>query len=283
MYEDLISKIKFAANTFTNAEKKIAEYILSNPQKVLYMSISELADTCDVGDTSVFRFCRHLDKKGYMDFKMDLAQTLTSRGELGVSSGVDREDDSLEAAAQRAINDATAAMHETLNMNGTANIKEVAKLMHKANRIFFFGMGSSMASAYEGYCRFMRVSPKAACLFDSHMQTMYASLMQPGDVAIAFSYTGATKDTIDIAEEARRADASVVAITHFSSSALTDISDHVLLCGANEDPSQSGSFTGKLSQLFILDLLYTEFYQLSLPESKENLTRAMKSISEKLM
>ena len=283
MYEDLISKIKFAANTFTNAEKKIAEYILSNPQKVLYMSISELAEVCDVGDTSVFRFCRHLDKKGYMDFKMDLAQTLTSRDELGVNNAVSPDDTSIEASAQRAINDATAAMHETLNMNGTNNIKTVAEMMHKAKRVFFFGAGSSMASAYDSYCRFMRVSPKMVCLFDPHMQSMYASMLQEGDVAIAFSYTGAAKDTIDTAEEARRAGANVVAITHFSSSALTDISDQVLLCGANESPSQSGSFTGKLTQLFVMDLLYTEFYKISLPESKENRSKAMKSISDKLM
>lgn len=282
MYEDLISKIKFAANTFTNAEKKIAEYILANPQKVLYMSISELAQVCDVGDTSVFRFCRHLDKKGYMDFKMDLAQTLTSREELNLKNQNNKDDKSLRASAERSINDATAAMHETLNMNGVEIIQEVARAIHKADRIFFFGAGSSQASAYDGYCRFMRICPKMVCLFDSHMQSMYASMLGPKDIAIAFSYSGTTKDTIDTARIAREAGAGVVAITHFSRSSLTDMADYVLLCGANENPSQSGSFTGKLSQLFVLDLLYSEYYHLSMPLSKENLGKSMKSISDKL-
>lgn len=282
MHEDLISKIKFAANTFTNAERKIAEYILQNPHKVLYMSITELAAICEVGDTSVFRFCKHLNKKGYMDFKMDLAQTLTTREEF-TSIDTQESKDSLALMAQQSINDGLAAMHETLNINGLDTIRTVAEKMSKASNVFFFGAGSSMASAYEGYCRFMRICPSVRCEFGSHMQSMHASLMKEGDVAIAFSYLGATKDTIDTAKIAREAGATVVGITRFSNSALTDICDHVLLCGANENPNQSGSFSGKVAQLFLLDLLYTEFFNMQLPQSKLNRNKCMQAISDKLM
>lgn len=283
MYEDVIGKIKFVYNTFTNVEKKIADYVLENPQKVIYMSIGELATACGVGDTSVFRFCRHIDKKGYMDFKMDLAQILSSRGDPDAIDDQLAEQDKIYAHAQKSINNVTEALKETLNMTGTEVIEKVALAMHKAERVFFFGAGSSMASAYEGYCRFMRISPKMNFDFDSHMQCMHASLLKEGDVVIAFSYLGITKDTISCAQIAKEAGATVVAITHFSTSTLTSLSDYVLLCGANENPSRGGSFSAKITQLFLLDLLYNEYCRISSPDSEENRKKSMNAISDKLL
>lgn len=282
MYEDIISKIKFAYNTFTLVEKKIADFVLDNPQKVIYMSIGELANSCGVGDTSVFRFCKHIDKNGYMDFKMDLAQILSMREDID-SDDPPHEKGKLYGLAQKSINHVSEALKETLNMTGTDVIKAVALAMHKAERVFFFGAGSSMASAYEGYSRFMRISPKMNFDFDSHMQCMHASLLNKGDIVIAFSYLGATKDTISCAQIAKEAGATVVAITHFSNSELTKLCDYVLLCGANENPSRGGSFSAKITQLFLLDLLYNEYYRVSSSESETNRKKSMKAISDKLL
>ena len=71
-----ITSIKSAYNQFTKAEKKVADYILANPRDVLFMSITDLAEACEVGDTSVFRFCKTMDLKGYQEFKMLLSLSL---------------------------------------------------------------------------------------------------------------------------------------------------------------------------------------------------------------
>ena len=78
MQEDYITKIRSAYNQFTKAEKKVADYILANPRQVLFMSISDLAEACDVGDTSVFRFCKTMNVKGYQEFKMMLSLSMRS-------------------------------------------------------------------------------------------------------------------------------------------------------------------------------------------------------------
>ena len=55
MPSDFITKIRSSYNQLTKAEKKVADYILANPKDVLFMSITDLAEACEVGDTSVFR------------------------------------------------------------------------------------------------------------------------------------------------------------------------------------------------------------------------------------
>ena len=65
MPSDLLIKIKTEYTRFTKAEKKVADYIFQNPKDVLFMSITDLAEACGVGDTTVFRFCNTMELKGY--------------------------------------------------------------------------------------------------------------------------------------------------------------------------------------------------------------------------
>ncbi|NLM67630.1 MAG: MurR/RpiR family transcriptional regulator, partial [Enterococcus sp.] len=74
----LILQIQTNYNQLTKAEKKVADYIIANKEKVLYMSITDLANACNVGDTSVYRFCRTMDFQGYQEFKMQLSLYLAS-------------------------------------------------------------------------------------------------------------------------------------------------------------------------------------------------------------
>ena len=68
--DNFVLQIKASYNQFTRAEKKVADYVLDNQEKVLYMSITDLADACEVGDASVYRFCRTMKLQGYQEFKM---------------------------------------------------------------------------------------------------------------------------------------------------------------------------------------------------------------------
>ena len=76
MQGDFLVKMRTAYNQFTKAEKKVADFILQNPREVLFMSITDLAEACQVGDTSVFRFCKSMELKGYQEFKMVLSLSL---------------------------------------------------------------------------------------------------------------------------------------------------------------------------------------------------------------
>ncbi len=78
---DLILQIQANYNQLTKAEKKVADYVVCNQEKIPYMSITDLADACEVGDTSVYRFCRTMELQGYQEFKMQLSLSLASKKE----------------------------------------------------------------------------------------------------------------------------------------------------------------------------------------------------------
>ena len=114
------------------------------------------------------------------------------------------------------------------------------------------------------------------------MQAMTASTMKPDEVAVIFSYSGATKDTIHVAQLARKTGAKIICVTRFSKSPLTSYADLTLLSGANEGPLQGGSTSGEISQLFLIDLMYTEYYRRYFDVCSKNNEKTSRSVLEKI-
>jgi DNA-binding MurR/RpiR family transcriptional regulator len=112
---------------------------------------------------------------------------------------------------------------------------------------------------------------------------MSAALMTKRDVAVIISYSGSTKDTIEVAKKAKECGATIISITRFVKSPLTSYSDLTLLCGANEGPLQGGSLSAKISQLYLLDILYVEYFKRAYEESIRNKESTAASVAIKLL
>ena len=283
MEGDFLTKIKLAYNQFTKAEKKVADYILQNPKKVLFMSITDLAEVCNVGDTSVFRFCKTMELKGYQEFKMMLSFSLRSDAEN--SGELDEDislDDGFSELAKKVLNVNMNALTETYSLLDEGTFTKAIDLLHEAKRIYFFGVGASLLTALKAMNKFLRIEPKVYCVQDSHMQAIAASTMGPEDVAVVFSYSGATKDTIHVAKVAKESGAKLICLTRFVKSPLTSYADYTLLCGANEGPLQGGSTSAEICQLFLVDLMYTEYYRRYYDRCSKNNEKTSGAVVEKL-
>ncbi len=283
MEGDFIIKVKAAYNQFTKAEKKVADYVMQHPKEVLFMSITDLADACRVGDTSVFRFCKTMELKGYQEFKMMLSLSLRENESRDQDFNGDINlDDSFFELAKKVLNTNMNALTETYSLLDEENFVRAIDVLHRARNIYFFGVGASLLTALKAMNKFLRIEPKVHCVQDSHMQAMVASTLTPEDAAVIFSYSGATKDTIHVAETARNAGAVIICLTRFVKSPLTSFSDITLLSGANEGPLQGGSTSAEISQLFLVDLLYTEYYRRYFDECSKNNKKTSGSVIEKL-
>lgn len=283
MQGELLTRIRANYNQFTKAEKRVADYIIENPEKVLFMSITELAESCSVGDTSVFRFCKTMELKGYQEFKMRLSLSMNDgEKKLDQYAGNITLEDSFQDLAKKILNNNINALTETFSLLDEGLIRQAIERMHQAKRIYFFGVGASMLTAMKAMNKFLHIEPKVYCIQDSHMQAMAASTMGPEDAAVLISYSGATKDTIHVARQAKEAGAVIICITRFIKSPLTAFSDITLLCGANEGPLQGGSTSAELSQMYLIDLLFSEYYRRYFEQCRDNNKKTSESVVEKM-
>lgn len=280
---NIFTTIHSKYNNLTNTEIKVADYILDNAKSVVYMSITDLADACGVGESSIFRFCKSLSYKGYQDFKIALAHSIAVENEIPQLTDKVLMNDTIDQVASKVLSSNISALNETFNLIDHDKMDQAINHLLQAERVIFFGVGSSLMTAMEAKIKFMRITNKTECTIDSHLQMMSAALMTKRDVAVIISYSGSTKDTIEVAKKAKESGATVISITRFVKSPLTSHSDLTLLCGANEGPLQGGSLSAKISQLYLLDVLYVEYFKRAYEESIRNKESTAASVAVKLL
>ncbi len=280
----IFARIEGYYTKFTKSEKKVADYVFEYPQKVLYTSITDLAELCEVGDTTVFRFCRALKLNGYQEFKMLLAQDMANKkGDNNALVGALDPEDDVRTVCKKALATNISALNETFNVLDFDAITKAVDMISAAKRIYFFGVGSSGVMALEAKHKFMRILPNVEFVSDCHMQYMAASLLDSRDLAIIISYSGSTKDMIELHKIAKQNGCKSICITRFAKSTLTSNADVVLLTGSNEGPLDGGASSTSMVQLYILDVLYLQYFMKHYNQSRDNKARTTESISTKLL
>ncbi|WP_035531773.1 MurR/RpiR family transcriptional regulator [Halobacillus kuroshimensis] len=246
---NLLSVIRSYYPSLTKSEQKVADKVLEDIESVLYCSVTDLADKSGVGETTALRFCRKLGFKGYQEFKLTLAKTLSNDA---------KEDEVVEQGMQYAIaNNTKSVIDETLKMVDEELLHSCISAIAKADHLHFYGVGTSGLTALDAKNRLIRIGKHSDAIIDPHIQAMGAATLGKGDVVVGISLSGSTKDTLDSLEIAKKNGATVIAITYYARSPITQLADYVLLSGGKESPLEGGSLSAKISQLFIIDLLCT--------------------------
>ena len=174
--------------SLTASEKKVADYVLSNQQGTQFLSISELAEACEVAEATVSRFCRRLGYKGFNLFKLAVANASNQHKPWNNPlSGEVEEGDSLEAISKKILSAEIEALNQTQELMDLNAIRQAADLLQHAKRVLCMGQGGSMIIAREACHLFSTVSNKFMAVADSHLQAMAAATADPEDVVLFFS------------------------------------------------------------------------------------------------
>ena len=279
MTDSVFDKIGRDYYDLTAAEKRTADYILANRDSCQYLSIAELAELSGVAEATVSRFSRRLGYKGYNAFKLAIANASSAPSpEAEVLSGPVEPTDSVEEMCRKIYSADQDAMFQTLELIDPEAIRRAGDLLHQAGRVVCMGQGGSMILAEVASHLFSTVSGKFSAVADSHSQVMTAVNMDPGDLILFFSYSGATKDMLDTMRAAKKRGVRLLLITRFPNSPGAATADLALCCGSNEGPLQLGSVPAKIAQLFLTDVLFSEFRRRDLKacrQSRERIADAM--------
>jgi DNA-binding MurR/RpiR family transcriptional regulator len=282
---NILDSITELYHSLTRSEKKLADYIFSNPTDTQYLSISTLAEYSEVSEATITRFCRKLGLSGYNDFKLAIAKSdrLSDMGEPANTSHPITSDDSLRSIFQKLYASNVSALNETYEFLSEKDIQKAVDLLADADRVYCFGHGGSSVMAMEAWARFSTASSNFIHIADSHMQMMTVAQSTPQDVILFFSYSGSTRDMEDLLTTARANHTPVILITHFPRSQAAVLSDVVLLCGYNESPLQSGSIAAKIGQMFLIDCLFFGFCRKNPELRSKTRTITAEAITRKLL
>lgn len=246
---------------FTKSEHKLYEHITTHLETVMYNSLTELSELCNVGEATILRFCRKIGFGGYQDFKLAVAQELSIVKQMA-SGSEDTFMDRIKSNLKQVIDD-------TYEVNNSVALQEAISLINNSDDILIYGVGHSGITALDLQSRFVRIGKNVQVVTDPHFQMMRSCSANEKTVVIAISLSGSTKDIVDAVKKAKENHSTVIAITNYTKSALTKLADIVLLTSGKENPLDGGSMVAKVSQLFVIDMLCTGI-------ALEGLERALK-------
>lgn len=246
--------------------RRVADLVLDRTSEAKAMSIKELAEACQVSQSSVSRFVRAVGAESYQDFRIMLAEGLTRSGEAGragetsVYEGIASGDDAAAIIAKVARRQAEIIQAASISLD-PAQLQKAADLVASHHTLVFFGVGSSLLAAEDGVMRFLRIGK--ACIYnrDANIQMFSVAGLADRAVAIGISDSGRTRSTVEAVREASALGMPTIAITSASGSPLARSADAVLLTpGAAPEPTGGEgmyeSMVSKMAQLTAMDALY---------------------------
>jgi DNA-binding MurR/RpiR family transcriptional regulator len=254
------STIEAALPTLSPSERRVAEAIRANPALVLDQTINEVAAAATTSVATVVRFCRAIGIGGYTHLRVQLAAELGKESAqfgdaTAFGADIGREDGLPEAIAMIARLE-QLAIAETIGNLDLAQIERVAQALDQASRVLMFGVSASFFVAEDLQLKLLRIGRNAFCPRDAHEGWELASLATPHTVAIAFSNSGETPETVRFADLARRHDARLVVVTGAPHSALARLGDEVVVTAAREPTLRAGAMVSRIAQLCVVDILF---------------------------
>lgn len=266
---------------FTSAEKRVADFVVSNAALAQAMSISELAQACGVAEATISRFCRRLRYNGYAAFKLAIATSTTTRGLSNPLTGEVTAEDSIPTLAGKLAATSIEAINETQSLIKPGVIQMAADALLKADKVLCMGQGGSMLLAQEAAHLFSTAFSGYFAVTDSHMQVIYASALTEKDAILYFSYSGTTTGLMDVLRVAKHRKIPVLLVTRFPKSPGANQSDIVLQCGSSESPLQLGSVPARVAQLYLMDVLFSEVCRRDLEGCKNRRAQVADALAEK--
>ena len=236
----------------TPAEQRVATLVLEHPRTMLNEPIAEIARMAEVSQPTVIRFCRSLGFLGLADFKLKFASSLT--GTIPVRHTQVRMSDSTYDLSAKVIDNTVSAILKFRDQLDVKSVERAINLMRKAKRVEFYAMGNSRVVALDGQHKFFRFRIPTASYGDSHLFSLAAQLLKPGDVVIAISNSGRLQELLDAVDVARAAGADVIAITS-RHSPLAKKASVCLAVDHSEDSTMFLSMISRVLQLLLIDIL----------------------------
>ena len=170
----LLDSIRTQLDSLSKSERKVALAVLEQPGAIVNQNITALARTAQVSEPTVVRFCRTLGYEGWHEFKLKLAQglALALPGADEQPSQDDLAGDLINKICSRSIN----TMLDLRNDIKPEIIQTALDILLRANKIEFYGQGTSGIVAADAQHKFFRSGVPTVAYADPAIHSIAASL-----------------------------------------------------------------------------------------------------------
>lgn len=244
------------------------------------MSAKDIAEATKTSAPTVVRFAKKIGFNSLNEMKLKLSINLSKDDEAIEFQYLDN-DLGTKSIIYGIKNSIDSIMEQTVSLLNEEYLDNAIELLINAKNIYIFSVGGSGLVGQDFYYKLSRINKRCICHTDTHLQITSSVLIEEGDIAIAISYSGETKEVIKCVENVKEIKVQVIAITKASvNNTIADISDIVLRIPAVEKSLREGAISSRISQLAVIDMLFLGMVRNDIKEVEEKLIATRKAVKE---
>ena len=279
---DLTQRVNAYRMNMTPAQISLADTILTDLDSAGHLTIAELADLAGVSSATITRFCEMLEYSGYSDLKAAIVVALDRRRnekqQFAIADGDVTEDDSIDETLYKISFQGAEAITDTARIVDRVALDKAVSAIINCRRLDIYGLGSSYLAAMDLQLKLHRIGLTAFSWSDNHLALTSAAVLTDKDVALAISHSGVTTETFQMMETAKKAGATIIAITNHPASPIGRLADYTLITSATESRFRSGAMTSRLAQLVMVDFLFVRIMQQLFKSASASLERTLAAV-----
>lgn len=264
--KSIIPIIEAAYTSLTDSEKIAADFFINHPDEK-DLSAERIAKKLHISVASLTRFAKKCGYSGYREFRYEYSASTSSL------QNVQRE------LTKKVLSDYKEILSKTYSLIDEEQIKKIIDMLVQAEKVFFYGIGSSGLVAEEMKSRFMRVGLFSDAFTDPDLMKMNSALVDENCLIIALSISSDSPDLNASLKQAHHNQAKTILFTANNKEEIRQYCDEVILVAASQNLSYGNQVTPQFSLLVMVDIFYAYFlasdidaegqiFSSSLPESE---------------
>ena len=271
----LLDRIDAGYSGLRKSERIVADHLRQLSGTRMDLSITDLGRNMGVSEATISRVSRALGYAGFQDMKLSMAEGAGSRSSFAnIPIEIDENDSLIQTSAN-------LAQLVSVNLQGTQRMLDAGQLevvvaaLLAAKKIVFVGVGGAAAICQEAAHLFSKAGLDAIAYSDGYSQIIAAANLDSHSVMVGVSHTGTTDTVANALTVARDNKCVTIAITSDPASAVGQAAEITLATWNSSTPSVPlyGDFIeGRISQLFLIDLLYLGVLFKAGPKTSRHLT-----------
>ena len=257
---DIATIIDLHFEELTELEQEIARYFLQSDTIQDDLSSQQVTQKLHISQAALTRFSKKCGFTGYREFVFQYQHQ---------ASKPDTHSHKHSPLTKRVLRSYSIMREQTQDLIDEEQLERVAQLIDDAERVYFFGTGSSGLIAREMKLRFMRLGVVCEALTDQDGFAWTTSIMDENCLVLGFSLSGTTQSVLDSLLDAKEMGAKTILFTSAPNKNSQAYNETVLVASHSQS-SYIQRISAQLPMLILIDLIYAYFLEIN-RDSKEKI------------
>ena len=252
---DIVLRIKEEYSKLTKSEQRVADYFITNYKEAINESTQSIALITNTSPATVIRFVKTMKFEGIQQLKLALAADIDSDRKY-ICDEIIHQKDGLEEIIEKNKRNIVNSIEKLYALMDMDLMKQAIDAIDSARKIYLFGVGASGIVCYDINYKLSRIGKDVVFNNDIHLQLVNLNFIKKEDTCVCISYSGNTRETVLVAEIAKKAGVKTVGICCYGKNELSNICDITLRVPQDERELRLGAISSRNTTLTLFDMIY---------------------------